>query len=268
MFWNVQGMSATYEGKAKARFIHGIAGRTMSHFGLLPRRFTVVLCEVTGAFRMGTTDLQQLAARGRRKATRRRRQLAYAVRHGQRTEGHAKAVTIDDFNALTGIDYGVATGRTGGNKFTSHGIRHVARVLMPQTWPGPRIYAWHANSSYKAQTLVPWVVAHLCNAGHPFVLMGDFNCEPKDLAWKPVEMVANINTRQIFDAGPTHLGSRLPKGGRPHTPMATLDYAICGNGAVIHNVIKLGFDLISRQWAFPWGLMPDHLPIMVMVGQC
>ncbi|MEM6663822.1 MAG: endonuclease/exonuclease/phosphatase family protein, partial [Pseudomonadota bacterium] len=159
---------------------------------------------------------------------------------------------VANYSDLTGNDIGYR----GGNAFTGQSKRLVASVGVVN---GTNLYIYHANSSYKAATMVHWVAANQSDLHGPgnFIVFGDFNCEPGD-----VDRNLPPNTRS-YHGGPTHNVHK--------TLDRTYDWAI-GNVPLDVRAIDvtswysqgccgcLGLFGVKRY--NKWDL-PDHLPIVI-----
>ncbi len=128
----------------------------------------------------------------------------------------------------------------GGNAFENHSKRLVGYA---GTYDGVDVYVYHANASNKSKLLVCWLATALRANGLPFVLVGDFNCEPGDLVGD-FALPAGVHHAH---AGHTHNAMDWKLLGK------TYDWAI-HYGCTSVTVAKTGRTGVS-----------DHLPILVTV---
>ncbi|MBK6579800.1 MAG: hypothetical protein IPG17_27170 [Sandaracinaceae bacterium] len=88
---------------------------------------------------------------------------------------YLEEIAIDNFNTLTGDTFW----HRGGNLFKLQSKRQVAQVYaVNPARLDENIFVYHCNSSARAASLMPWVIAHLVTNFDSFILLGDFNCEP------------------------------------------------------------------------------------------
>ena len=127
-----------------------------------------IACEVLGE------DTLKVSKRNRR---RHMAQLGYRV-VTPTINVYLEEVEIDNFDALTGDKFWLA----GGNSFKKQSKRQVAQVYAISTARlDENIFVYHCNSSTRAASLMAWVIAQLVTDYNDFILLGDFNCEPKAL---------------------------------------------------------------------------------------
>jgi hypothetical protein len=183
IFWNVERLG-------KGTDFDGIATVINTYTKDAPQ--TVILCEVVNdvSYSQGELAKQEIdlfkqvtvPKRGKKLAS---AQLGYAcadVRHGHWVDRSLERCDIGDFDAV--YAHVAATPPKGGTRFMDQSKRFVVYVGKIRPAGSARdvaLFAYHANSSAKAELVVHWAAAYLREVG-PFVLVGDLNCEPLDLS--------------------------------------------------------------------------------------
>jgi endonuclease/exonuclease/phosphatase family metal-dependent hydrolase len=178
-----------------------------------------IACEVLGE------DTLKVSKRNRRKHM---AQLGYRV-VTPTNYVYLEEVEIDNFKTLTGYAFWLK----GGNSFKKQSKRQVAQVYaVSPARLDENIFIYHCNSSDRAPSLMPWVIAQLVTENNNFILLGDFNCEPDDLMANLSYLYTTCSNDNLRDdlegvrviwAGHTHNAK--------HGATSTLDYIVTKNRA-------------------------------------
>lgn len=126
-----------------------------------------------------------------------------------------------------------------------------------------KFFFYHANSSYHAKTLVPWVSFYLDNHLDQFMLFGDFNQNPEDL--EAFEVLNNNNqiaaSFKVKSSGDLNDVVFWKPNGATHNNGRTLDYIITKGYSI--NKIQIAEQVTYGSEEDP-KFPSDHSPIVVI----
>lgn len=258
-FWNVQRLGSGTSEASKE-----LVAKTVEWFFDNKDVEIFVLCEITSSTTISSGASSDLAIdkigtiKKRLKKTA-SAQLGYAVVTKEGTDYGitASLVDIPDYADV----YNFATYKKAGGNFKSVSVRGV--LEFSHLLDGVDLYFYHANASDKAPYLVAWVAEVLRqrteNKTYPFVLIGDLNCEPAQLA----NQLRYYDSNLLKGLGYSDKFSLKYDGVTHHArydASKVYDYAITGK---LTAVTVTSWDTLVFSAERDRSDHPDHFPILI-----